>query len=239
MNIKDLAARAENTIQHNSPAILTGAGVGGVLTTAYLAAKAGYRAARRLDAEDERLPLKDRARIVWKDFIPTAASTGLTISCIVMGARASNKRAAAAYSLLTVSEKAFSEYREKVTEVIGKNKEQKVKDAVVQDRVTNNPPPPVVMGTGDVLCREGHTGRYFMSNMETLKKAENQINHMMIRRGEADLDDFYKLIGLETTSSATSVGWKDNTPFELVFTSSIAGDGRPCLTFDYNYLRPL
>lgn len=248
MNLKDLAKKTENSLRSNSPAILTSGGVAGVITTAYLAGKASWDAAIVVNnsemhtgtAGDKKQRIKERSKLVWKLYIPTVASGACTIGCIVMGARVNSKRAAAAFSLLTVSEKAFSEYREKVVEELGKKKEQKLQDEIVQNKVTNNPPPATVaIGNGTVLCQEAHTGRYFNCDMETLKRAENQINHDLIRYDAVYLNDFYHLLGLGPTSLSSEYGWEVGKLLELRITAAVCPDGRPCLVFDYNYLKML
>jgi Family of unknown function (DUF6353) len=247
MNVNKLVNNLEKIIRVNSPTILTAIGVSGTLTTAYLAGKASIRAARVIDNEQERLNRiekgvtlgkKEKFKLVWKLYIPTAVSGALTIGCIISGTRIGTKRTAAAYSLLTVSEKAFGEYRDKVVEQIGAKKEQTVRDEIVKDRVTNNPPGVIIIGSGDVLCLEMHTGRYFNSDMETLRKAVNTINAKIIQQMDANLSEFYYLVGLPNTSYSFMSGWNSDKLLELHFSTTLSEDGRPCIAFDYNYVIP-
>lgn len=251
MKLTDLLKRAENLVRDNSSTILTSFGVSGALTTAYLAGKASFEAVEVIRRAEEAGTLsaslgykhdrlKARTKVVWKLYIPTAVSGALTITCIVAGARLSNKKTAAAYSLLTVSEKAFSEYREKVVEQLGDRKEQAIRDEIAQDRVKENSPQGlVIIGAGGVLCFESHTGRYFNSDMETLRKAQNTINAQLISQNEANLNDFYYLIQLPHTSYSSCTGWTSDRMMELRFSTVMSEDGRPCISFDYNYLNPL
>lgn len=254
MKLTDLLKRAENLVRDNSSTILTSFGVSGALTTAYLAAKAGYQSVEIIEREktrfrngeiafstpDNLFTKRETVKLLWKLYIPTAVSGALTITCIVAGARLSNKKTAAAYSLLTISEKAYTEYREKVIEQLGERKEQAIRDEIAQDRVKETSGQGIIIvGSGGVLCFESHTGRYFNSDMETLRKAQNTINAQLISQNEANLNDFYYLIQLPHTSYSSCAGWTSDRMMELRFSTVMSEDGRPCISFDYNYLNPL
>jgi hypothetical protein len=183
---------------------------------------------------------KETAEIVWKVYIPPVVSAGVTIACIVGAAKASSRRTAAITAAYSLSERAFTEYREKVVEVLGKNKDQKVRDAIAQDKVTNNPPPAILTTSdGEVLCCELLTGRYFKSDMEALRKAENKINSMALGNGEASLSDLYYLLGLPWTTFSSENGWTAERLLELEFSPIMAPGDKPCLAFDYSYIKPL
>ena len=236
--MRSLTRSVEKSIRDNSPAILTSLGVTGALTTAYLAAKASFRAARKIDAEAPCSPVKDKAQLVWKMYIPTAAAATMTVACVVGGAKIGAKRAAAAYSLMAITDKAFDEYKEKVVEQLGEKKEEKIRAEIAQDRMADGPGI-VVVGKGSVLCYEMYTGRYFNSDMETLRSAQNTINEQLIAHNDANLNDLYHLLGLPGTSYSSTGGWTSDKMFKMNYTTVLSEDGRPCIAFDYNYVRPI
>lgn len=248
MNLNLAIHRVEKLLRDNSSTIFTALGVSGTLSTAYLAVKASFKAARTIDLRQAQHDLeekshsfdnKEKALMIWKLYIPAGVSGSLTIGCIIAGAKIGSKRTAAAYSLLSISEKAFSEYKDKVVEQLGEKKEKTIRDEIAQDRVNADPEKGIVIvGPGNVLCYEQHTGRYFNSDMETLRKAVNTINAKMIREIDATLSDFYYLVRLPVTSFSSMTGWNSDKMLELYFSTSLAEDGRPCLTFDYNYVIP-
>ena len=246
MSLTELTRKAGKALQENSPTILTALGVTGTLSTAYLTARATAKAIRIIDDRESKggisdrnlRRIKERAQDVWTLYIPAVASGVLTVTVIIAGHKVGSKRAAAAYSLLGVSERAFEEYSAKVVEQLGKNKEQAIRDEVMQDRVNANPTSMVVMGTGKVLCMEAHTGRYFECDMETLRKAENTINQQILRTDEATLTDFYYLVGLEPTPYSSYSGWRSDKIVELKY-SAVLHKGTPCICFDYNYVKSL
>jgi Family of unknown function (DUF6353) len=241
MNFTRIMHSTTNLIRTNSPAILTALGVSGTVTTAVLAVRSGMEHARLLSPHEScTMSRRETAEIVWRVYIPPAVSTGVAVVCIIGAAKASSRRTAAITAAYSLSERAFTEYREKVVEVLGKNKDQKVRDAIAQDKVTNNPPTAIITANdGEVLCCELLTGRYFKSDMEALRKAENKINSMALGNGEASLSDLYYLLGLPWTTFSSENGWTGERLLELEFSPIMAPGDKPCLAFDYSYIKPL
>lgn len=242
MNISNLIAKAVKSLKSNSPEILTALGVSGVLTTSYLTAKASFEASNQLREESPDITFKEQTKKVWKLYIPAGISGGLTIGCIIGASKVNGNRTAAAVTAYSLTERAFSEYREKVVEQVGKGKEQKIRDEIAQNRVLNNPVNSrevIVTGTGNVLCCELYTHRYFRSDMETLRKAQNDINVAIVNGVYITLGEFYDLIGLPYTSTSNRIGWDSNKLMELEFSTILSEGGEPCLAFEYNYTKPL
>lgn len=244
MTLIEIAKRAEKLAVDNSPAILTAIGVTGTITTAFLTGKASFRAGEIIANEEYKqnayaknrsLESKEKFVLVWKEYIPAVGTGVLTLVCIIFANRIGNRRAAAVAAAYTISEKAFSEYKEKVVERLGTPKEQKIRDEVAQDRVDRNPGGHdiVVTGGGEVLCYEAFTGRYFKSDMETLKKGQNDLNYTILNDGYASLSDFYNKIDLPTTSFSEEVGWTSDKLLELNFSTVLSEDGRPCISIDF------
>lgn len=245
MNLTALMKQAGKLVGDNSPLILTALGVTGALTTAYLTGAASFRAARYIRYEEEsrsveldggELPTRDKAELVWKLYIPAAATATVTVAAIFYANRIGTRRAAAVATLYSVSERAFDEYKKKVIERVGVKKEQSYRDEIAQDRVTKNPPNSreiIITGNGEVLCHESFTGRYFHSDMETLRKAQNDINYEVMNSSYASLSDFYNLVGLPQTSYSDEVGWNADKLLELQFSATLSEDGRPCISLEF------
>jgi hypothetical protein len=239
------------TIKRRSPLILSSTAVLGVGATAYLSARASFEAGRviwrkqfQIDRtpEPHELDLKEKAELTWKLYIPVVASGVVTCVCIIGVTRVGNKRALAAQAAFVLSERAYSEYRDKVIEEFGEKKDEKIRAAVATDRIKTNPPPSaeiLITGPGNILCCEMYTGRYFSSDMETLRKAQNDLNAQMIRQDQVSMEEWYYIIGLAPTSYSSDIGWVSDKMMELEFTSVLTEDGRPCLAFTYNYHRVL
>lgn len=248
MNANNLISNILKTVKSNSPEILTALGVTGVVSTAYLSAKGSFKAAEIIQEEengavhpDRRQRIKERTKLVWKCYIPAGVSGALTILCVVGSNKASGARTAAAVTAYSLAEKQFSDYREKVREQIGKGKEQGIRDDIAQEQVSANNTKELVLHHpgGQVLCCELYTKRYFRSDMESLRKAQNDLNAILISQIFAALDEFYDILGLEYTQESTFLGWDSDRLMELEFSTTLSPGGEPCLAFAYNYVKPV
>lgn len=233
MTFSDALKRLSKFSADNSPAILTAIGVAGTVTTAILTAKASFKAVRIIDDLD-RPSRSDKVKAVWPHYIPAIGVGCISIGCIIMANGIGTRRAAGMATALTLSERAFSEYKEKVVERLGENKEREVRDEIAQDRVNKNPfNEVVIVGDGNVLCYDAYTGRYFFSSMEDLKKAQNDINYRVLNDYYASLTDFYSKIGLDRTSFSDEVGWNSDKMLELNFSATLTESGKPCIVVDF------
>ena len=258
MTLNNLVARAGKMASDNSPLILTAIGCVGTVTTAVLASKATIKAVDIIAQEQLRLDLtspqerayqldnKDRVLLVWKEFMPAIVSGVGTITCIICANRIGTRRAAAMAAAYSLSERAFVEYKDKVVEQIGKNKEQKVRDEVMQDRMTRDRVDAqeiFATGGGGDLCYEKFTARYFYSSMENIKHAQNRVNHDINNGVYASLSDFYDYLGLDHTGVSDELGWNGDHLMDITFSTTLADGNRPCIAFDYrvepvrNYFR--
>lgn len=241
MNVVEIIKRTEKLAVDNAPALLTAVGVTGTIATAVLAGKASVKASRHIDREENRqnrvLLTKDRVRLTWKYFVPPTVAGAFTIASVVASNRISSKRAAALAAAYSLSDKAFQEYKDKVAEKIGEVKEQAVRDDIARDRMQEDRASTsevLITGDGNVLCYDMHTGRYFQSNMEELRRAENEINRQIIQDGMASLSDFYDLIGLRPTRFSEEMGWGQDDVLRLTFSTVMSDDNRPCISVDYD-----
>lgn len=221
--------------QRSSLLLSLGAGMG-VISTAYLAAQAGFRTAHMLESRDPTMELKEKARVVWKLYIPTGISATATIVCLAGVKRVDARRTLAAQTALAVSQRAYESYRAQVIEELGEKKDQKFLAEVASKRIEEKPPTTIVAGSGNVLCCELFTGRYFNSSMEAINKAINEVNAKLLKHDYATLDDLYWLLDLQKTSSSSMTGWESSRLLELEF-STILYEEKPCLAFDYNYVK--
>jgi len=220
---------------------------GGVVGTAYLGWRAGHQVANTCILYPEETSRRDRivsdVKHHWKQHIPVVVTSVVTIGCIIMGTRVGVRRTAAMAAAYSVSERAFTEYREKVEEKFGKNKEQAVRDEVAQDNVTKTAPGPsiVLLGGGTTIFYEYFTGRYFLSDMETLRRAENEINARVLRCEYATLAEFHTLIGQPPTQGAMDMGWdKEGGLLDLETTPCFTNDAsKAAIEFRYSYLKAL
>lgn len=243
----DLINKVQKLVKDNSTAILTGVGVAGTISTSVLTGRATVKAVRMIDAEEHdavlehnrELELRDRIKLVWMLYIPPVATGALTITAIVMANRLATKEAAALAAACSLAEKALNEYREKVIEKIGETKEGDIRDSMVQARMNKNPVNSrevILAGTGQVLCYDVLTGRYFQSSIEEIKKAENSINFDIVNYMHASLSRFYEEVGLPPTAYSDTVGFNLDNRCSVRFSTELSSDGRPAVAVDFAHM---
>lgn len=228
----------------NSPVLLTAIGVAGVIGTAVLTHKAARNAYRRSEHEERELAMrgedglsrKEEFKLVYTCYIPPVISGGLTIGAIVMANRIGTKRAAALAAAYTISERAYEEYREKVVERLGEKDESKMRNEIVEERVRKMPPTEsnvLMIAGGDHLFLELYTGRYFRSDIETIRKAVNEVNYKINTHGYASISDFYDLIDLPHTAVSDELGWNSDKLMDINFDAVLSEDGQPCVGISF------
>ena len=249
LSINDILIAAKKSLSANTPELLTAGGVAGVLATAYLTGKASYHAGHIIRADEDvsgtaDTPVKrfrERGERVWKLYIPAGVCGVATIGCILGSHKANSKRTAAAFTAYSLAEAGFNEYRDKVVEQLGEGKEQKIRDEINHDRVKKlgDPGSVVIVGSGHVLCCELYTGRFFRCDVDTIKKALNTINHDIVHQMYVSLDDLYHILGLESTTDSSNLGWDSDKLLDLEISYVAGPNDEPCIAFAYNYVKPL
>ena len=232
-----------STIKH-SPEILTGVGIAGMVTTTVMAVRATPKAIRLLEDEKHRqntdkLEPIDAVKATWKCYIPAAVTGTVSVACLIGASSVNARRNAALTAEYTLSESTLRDYQKKVVETIGEKKEQTIRDEVAKERLKREPvenKEVIITAKGDTLCFDAVSGRYFKSDIDKLKKAENELNRQMRDEMYISLNDFYYAIGLEPIKLGDDLGWNiDNGYIDLRFSSQLATDGTPCLVIDYGY----
>lgn len=234
--------RASHTAQQNSPAILSGIAIAGVIGTVVLAVKATPKACAavvEVENEDDPLSRKEIIKVAWKFYIPAALTGTATIGCIIGANAIGARRQAALIGAYSLVDTAFRQYKDEVIEQIGEAKERKIHDKVVEKQLDANPPSSqvVILGRGEVLCYDTLTGRYFKSDHESIRRAENEVNRTVITDMYASQNEFYNLLGLPTVAIGDELGWNIEHLMELVFTTHLSEEcGQPTLAVGYKHL---
>lgn len=246
MKAKQLLKTMKVFTKKHSPEILTGIGIAGMITTTVLAVKATPKALVLLeDAEfdkkdetGEELTVPEKIKVCWKCYIPAAVTGIASVTCIIGASSVNAKRSAALATAYSISQTALNEYKEKVVETIGEKKEKDIRYKIAQDRADKKPVSKsevIVTEKGNTLFFEPLSGRYFKSDIETVKRVVNELNKRMIG-GEQyiSLTEFYVEIGLAPTEISGRIGWRvDQDIIEIDYPAIKADDGTPCLSLDY------
>lgn len=256
-NLKGIVRSVQTEVAKRSPQILMGIGIAGMVTSTVLAVKATPKALKLIEkAEDQKMEdqLNDgvkpneveetltpveTVKAAWKAYIPAAAVGAVSIVCLIGSSNVNARRTAALATAYKLSETALTEYKDAVVETIGEKKVQAVKDKVAEKRIEKNPVSKnevIVTGKGSSLCFESLSGRYFNSDMNAIKKAENELNLLLRDENFVSVNTLYDLLDIEHTKLSDELGWnieKDGY-LELEVSAQVADDGRPCLVIDYS-----
>lgn len=234
-----------------SPWILMGLGTVSHVGTVIFAVKATPKAIllleeaekEKLKTTGEQLTLVEKAKATWKPYIPTLLMGATTIACF-WGAQGINfRRNAALVSLYSVAEHTLRQYQEKVIETIGEKKAGEVLAKVDRQALSDNPASKaqvIITGNGDYLCYEKLSGRYLQSDIEKLRRAQNDFNQQIIG-GEMykSLNEWYDAISMPPISMGYDTGFTVDNLVDLRFSTQLSDDEKPCLVIDYyNFPQP-
>ncbi len=242
LNLSNIVKSVRTVISKRSPEILTGIGIAGMITTTVMAVRATPKALvliedKKIENDTDKLTLVETIKATWTCYIPAAVTGTLSVVCLIGANSVNARRNAALATAYTLSESALKEYQEKVIETIGEKKEQTVRDAIAKDKIDRDPVSSkevIITEKGNTLCYDSISGRYFKSDIDKLKKVENELNRRMRDEMYISLNEFYYEIGLNPTSIGDDLGWNiDRGYIELNFSSQLADEGTPCLVIDY------
>lgn len=129
---------------------------------------------------------KNVLSVVWPHYIPTLAFTTMATGCAIGSQTISARRQAAAFALYETAQTTLKTYQEKVLDEVGKNKEKKIRHAAHEEELRRNPPNEgnvynchkgrCGVENGEALFREPHTGQYFVSTYEKVRRAVRKVN---------------------------------------------------------------
>lgn len=261
--LSDLLEKAEMFTRKNSPVILTGLAIVGVISTAYAAYKTGPRADKileeyRKDMKDCHPKDKEAKRAVVgetvKKMIPVMAPPiimgGTTIACIVGSHSVSSRRIAALSAAYSLSETTVKNLNSKMEEMLGEKRTRAIKDSIMKDKLKADSEKDkkilsdgqlVIPNDGTVLCKDLYSGRLFYSNAEKIKQAIAKCSYEIISDMYISLNDFYEAIDssqLPKIPMGEDLGWNiDDTingKLPITLTALLTDDNKPCLCIDYD-----
>jgi len=255
--IKNVFKSTKSIIKKHSPEILTGFGLASMIGSTILAIKATPKAINLLNIaqrdkekkmlkdnkiEEKDYPitltLKETIYTVWKEYIPAISLCSSGIVMIILGAHINNKRSAALATAYAVSERTLRTYKDKVIEVIGENKEKKIRDQIAQDNINNDLPKKetiIITQKGNTLIKDEYSGRYFRSDLDTIRKMVNELNRKMLCENYISLNEFYNSIGLEPIKDGYRLGWNiDKGYIDINYGSCLVDETEPCVCLEFN-----
>lgn len=231
-------------VKANAPAILTASACAGTIATAILTAKSTTLAIEKIAdyCEDnlrspKDLSWKEKFSVSYRVYIPPAIAGVCTLVSIIASNRIQYARGAAFALAYSGSEAAFKRYREAVADVVKPKDREAIKARVAEKSVQSagEPFPGTVLiaSSGNVLCYDIFSGRYFKSDIETIRRVENNINGQLNLECYASLNEFYNGLGLPPIAAGELVGWSEPNSLSVEFGSQLTEKGEPVLTVDF------
>lgn len=134
-----------------------------------------------------------------------------------------------------MSESALLEYRSKVVETLGEEKEKEIRDSIAKDRVEDRPVVVNCLGKEEFLCYDMLSGRYFKSSIDVIQKAVNDMNYKLLNDNILSLNEFYFELGMKPTDIGYEQGWDiSKGMIEVSFSSIISEDDKPCIVMHFD-----
>lgn len=238
--IYDVIKSAKGYVGKHSPEILVGIGLASMATSTVLAIKATPKALELIqneDTDEKDIDIWRKIKITWKEYIPAISCCVGGGICIISAMHINSKRSAALATAYAISERTLLTYRDKVIETIGEKKEKQIRQSIRQDSINSNQPVEskvIITQKGNTLIKDEYSGRYFRSDLDSIRKASNDLNRTMLHDNYISLNQWYTAIGLEIIKDGYRLGWNiDKGLIELDFDTCLVGD-EPCIVMGYS-----
>lgn len=224
-------------IKKHSPTIMFSGGIVGVITSTVLACRATLKLPEALDNMQEELndvnsmeivDKKDLAYVYAKNmahiakiYAPSVAVGVVSISALTGSHVTLTKRNAGLTAAYAAVSKAYSEYRERVSNEFGDQKELELYHAAVSEKVKNEEGKSEEIMIADPNKWSPYARFFDEYSVNWQKNAElnrlfvqcqqNYANHLLHARGHVFLNEVYDMLGIERSSAGQVVGWVLNS----------------------------
>ena len=261
LNLSNFAKNISAKLGANAPGITIGLGTGAILVAGVMVGVATPKAIKLIEdaqaAKTKRFEkMKEKApddavmdetdeltwveiiKAGWKPYAPAIMTAVVGVACIVGGTRANARRNAALSAAYTVVEQTLNDYTAKTKEIVGEKKEKEIRDAIAEDELKKHP----LSGynvvrmpkCGKTLCYDVRSREYFMSDYNSIKKVENDLNRRLRSEMFISLNDVYDEFGIvHDDELGDDIGWNVDDELEFTISSKIAENNEPCLVVNY------
>lgn len=235
-----VAGRGVLKVRKHSPIILTATGIAGSITATVLACKATLKLEDEIDKIERRVsivkntPAVDskvvkmelsyvytRAALdIGKLYAPAVSIGVVSIGCLIGAQGIMQRRNAALVAAYAALEKGFNEYRKRVEDAVGEDRERELRYGLAQEEVhdtkagTVEKKLKVVDPNGvSIYARffdEGASTWWSKTpeyNLLFLKSQQAWANDLLQSRGHVFLNEVYDMLGLERSQAGSIVGW--------------------------------
>lgn len=231
--------QAVGRVKRDAPPLLIFAGIGGFVTTVYLAVKATPKALEIQKEFKEDTTLWEKTKALAPVYIPTFTVGVSSIACVLAGTTMYNRRLGALAAAYKITETAYKEYKDGVLDTIGEKKEKTVRDKIAEKKVNDLSDLDFTDEVEDkTLCIDLTTGGKFWSSKLEIERKINELNARLLLEGYLSVSEFREVLGnKEPFEYGDEIGWhSDFGLIDVSFSSQLAPSGRPCLTLSYDVM---
>lgn len=261
LNLSNFAKDISAKLGAHAPGITIGMGTGAILVAGVMVGVATPKAIKLIEDaqaaktkrfeqlrkkapddavmdETDELTWVEIIKAGWKPYAPAIMTAVVGVACIVGGTRANARRNAALSAAYTVVEQTLNDYTAKTKETVGEKKEKEIRDAIAEDELKKHP----LSGCnvvrmpkcGKTLCYDVRSREYFMSDYNTIKKVENDLNRRLRSEMFISLNEVYDEFGIvHDDELGDDIGWNVDNELEFTISSKIAENNEPCLVVNY------
>lgn len=196
------------------------------------------------DEKGEKLTVKETIKVAWKPYIPALGLTLASTTCLIAADRVSVRTIAAVTAECAIKKADLDTYKKAVAKIIPPEKKEELNKQVIKEKMDKVPVPekkevPETVNPTVNTFFDPYGGRYFESNIETLRRKALELAEWIKREDYATVDTFFQdLMGLPVSAAETNIGWNINRidirdfniktyPFELP-------DGRYITAVDFS-----
>lgn len=197
INPKLMLSTGKAFLSMNSPAILTGLGITGVVATAFSTGKAVW-SLRDVPFDVTLKDIKEQG--LWKRFIIPVTIAGGTILCFIGINNRYGRIIAAVTSMATLREQELLDTKDAMGKILKKGDIEKIDQEKAKATLSRNPQPSedLIIHTkyGNDLFFDSMSGRYFRSSMEHIVQGINNVNEMLNNGNFVSVNELYDEWGL-------------------------------------------
>jgi len=220
MNIGSFISNTGKNISKHSPEILTVLGITGGIVSVALACTATEKAIRTIDRvcvdnDTDYVEPKEKIKLTWKYYIPSAIVGGTSIACIIGAKHITDKRFTGLVTAYKISEAALIDFRNEVKESIGEKKaaaiqskadEKTIKTAI--EAPTNS----LYIGDDTVIDMwDPYSNTKFRNKVENIRKIKNDMVDILQQEGEVDLNTYFCAADIGWNETGELLGWTNYT----------------------------
>lgn len=215
--------------------------------------------------EEIKLNLIDYVKTCWIDFAPTAIALGVGVACILVARHIDAAKIVALTSAAKYAQEKLEKHQKALNALDEKTRVEveKAVDNVLVKEAGNVPPwaddldgkvweedpetgdiVPITDVDGvDMLCLDSLSGQYFRSNSDKIQRAVTSFTKDTMKWNTGiygvpygTVGDFFDYLGLQTSNLFNNMGWTDERPLDVYFTSTLTQHGDiPVLVLKYRY----